>query len=257
MNRHERRAQKHSGAHGAQILRPGRTRRKIWVAVPSYGGSLESRTFVSLLHDMMQLFARGDKVFIDVDGHADIYLLRSQIVHRFLEDKDATDLIMIDSDVCWQPNGLLDLLDHPVDFVCGAYPKRSMTLQFPMRQLPQGIMADTGSGLAEVEGMPGGFMKMSRNMLEKMTEHYAPTLTYAEKYNSSGKLVRLFHPYDYTHDDGSRHSLSEDYSFCQRWRDMGGKVYVDVMITMGHVGKYEYAGQLGQFLETPKKENAA
>jgi hypothetical protein len=100
-------------------------------------------------------------------------------------------------------------------------------------------------------------MKCSRAMLEKMTDHYADTLTFADRYMPQGKCVRLFDPYHFTGSDGMRHALSEDYSFCQRWRDMGGKVYVDVMITMGHVGKYEYAGQLGQFLETPKKENAA
>jgi hypothetical protein len=38
---------------------------------------------------------------------------------------------------------------------------------------------------------------------------------------------------------------------------MGGKVYCDVMITMGHVGKYEYAGQLGAFMGATNKENAA
>ena len=56
---------------------------------------------------------------------------------------------------------------------------------------------------------------------------------------------------------GLKKVLAEDYAFCQRWRDMGGKVYCDVMITMGHVGKYEYAGQLGKFLEMEKKEDAA
>jgi hypothetical protein len=253
MNRHERRKLASIGE------RPTHKPRKIWVAMPCYGATMESRTFRSLLHDMMQLVNRGDQVFFHSDGHADIYLLRSQFVHRFLEDKDATDLVMIDSDVSWEANGLLDLLNHPVDMVCGAYPKRSIELQFPMRQLPQGIMADTGSGLAEVEGMPGGFMKCSRAMLEKMTEHYAPTLTYAERTTASGKLVRLFHPYDFTHTDGTLHSLSEDYAFCQRWRDMGGKVYCDVMITMGHVGRHEFAGQLGKFMDMEKqqKEQAA
>jgi hypothetical protein len=254
MNRHERRKLKSvSGTTQGK-------RRKIWVAVPCYTGSVHMATCRSLLHDMLQIVMRGDMVYLYTEGgHADIYLARAQIVTKFLDDKDATDLIMVDSDVSWQANGLLDLLDHPVDMVCGAYPKRDIKLQFPMRTLPQGIMADTGSGLAEVEGMPGGFMKLSRTMLEKMTEHYAPTLTFADKYMPEGKCVRLFDPYQFTHTDGSRHSLSEDYSFCQRWRDMGGKVYCDVMITMGHVGKYEYAGQLGAFLDMEKqdKEQAA
>jgi hypothetical protein len=252
MNRHERRKLKSIGGHEQT------KRRKIWVALPCYGGTVETATCRSLLHDMLQLIMRGDQVYLFTElGHADIYLLRAQIVTRFLEDPDATDLVMIDSDVSWQANGLLDLLDHPVDLVCGAYPKRDIKLQFPLRELPDGILADTGSGLAEVAGMPGGFMKCSRAMLEKMTDHYADTLTFADRYMPQGKCVRLFDPYHFTGPDGMRHALSEDYSFCQRWRDMGGKVFCDVMITMGHVGKYEYAGQLGQFLETPKKENAA
>lgn len=230
--------------------------RKIWLALPCYGGTIHVATLRSLMHDMMRLIMRGDMVFLFTEvGHADIYLARAQIVNRFLEDKGATDLVMIDSDVSWQAGGLLQLLDHPVDLVAGSYPKRDLPITFMMRS-DGPLMADTGSGLAEVWGMPGGFMRMRRGMLERMVEHYGPELTALDRYVPSGRTVHLFDPYWWTDDDGNRRALSEDYSFCQRWRDIGGKVFVDVDIAMGHVGQYEYAGTLGEWIEPPQTEAA-
>jgi hypothetical protein len=34
--------------------------------------------------------------------------------------------------------------------------------------------------------------------------------------------------------------LSEDWSFCQRWRALGGKIYSDSSIVLKHIGKFSY-----------------
>ena len=36
--------------------------------------------------------------------------------------------------------------------------------------------------------------------------------------------------------------LSEDYTFCRRWQNMGGKVYVDPHVILDHVGTYTFKG---------------
>jgi len=36
--------------------------------------------------------------------------------------------------------------------------------------------------------------------------------------------------------------LSEDYTFCQRWRKLGGKVWLDMRSPLKHVGAYEFQG---------------
>lgn len=41
---------------------------------------------------------------------------------------------------------------------------------------------------------------------------------------------------------------SEDYLFCNRWRDLGGAVWVDPEITLGHVGSYTYRGSVSEML---------
>ena len=40
--------------------------------------------------------------------------------------------------------------------------------------------------------------------------------------------------------DGGFRYLSEDYSFCERARSAGHKVFADTSIRLGHVGEYEY-----------------
>ena len=42
--------------------------------------------------------------------------------------------------------------------------------------------------------------------------------------------------------------LSEDYGFCHRWRQMGGRVWIDPTIRLGHVGAFTYAGAVEELL---------
>lgn len=235
--------------------------RKVWIGLPCYGGSLQVLTYKSLMHDIFRLAMGGTEVKVfDELGHADIYLLRAQIVASFLADKDATDLVMIDSDVGWEPGGLIKLLSHDVDLVAGSYPKRQDPITFMFRsELDEGgaLMGDPDTGLIEVWGMPGGFMRMKREALEKMVAHY-PDLEALDNMVPTGKTCRLFDPYWIRTSTGNR-VLSEDYAFCQRWRDMGGKVFMDASISMAHIGTKAYAGRLGDWTgeKIGTKEEAA
>jgi hypothetical protein len=42
---------------------------------------------------------------------------------------------------------------------------------------------------------------------------------------------------------------SEDFAFCRRWRDMGGKVYVDLNSKLQHAGQHLYRGDLIESLK--------
>lgn len=234
-------------------------RRKIWVALPCYGATVTVLTMKSLIHDMFRIVMNGDEVYIfDQLGHADIYLLRAQIVSHFLSDPDATDLVMIDNDVGWEAHGLQYLLDHDVDLVAGSYPKRQEPIQFMFRSAldaGEGLVGDPGTGLVEVWGMPGGFMRMRRGMLEKMVAHYKD-LEQIDPGTPSGKTTRIFDPLWFKTEAGNR-VLAEDYAFCQRWRDIGGKVYMDASISMAHIGTKAYMGRLGDWIDPAKQAEAA
>lgn len=225
--------------------------RKVWLALPCYGGTVHVNTMKSIVHDMFPIVLSGVDVKIyDEIGHADIYLLRAQIVENFLADADATDLVMIDSDVGWEPGGLQKLLAHDVDVVAGAYPKRQEPITFMFRsELDYGgkLVGDPETGLIEVYGMPGGFMRIKRHVLEKMRAHYDDALRMTDGFTVTRKVTRFFDPY-VIEDKYGRRCLSEDYAFCQRWRDIGGKVHLDASIGMIHIGNRIYEGKLGQFI---------
>ena len=234
-------------------------KKSIWLAIPSYGGQATIATYKSIIHDMFRLVMEGHTVRIfDEIGHADIYALRAQLVAHFLNDKNATDLIMIDSDVAWEPFGLQSLLSHDVDLVAGSYPKRKDPLEFMFRSAQDAgepLMGDPGTGLVEVWGMPGGFMRCRRAMLEKMVAAH-PELVAIDRDVPGGNTCRLFDPYwfDTIEADGTpaKRVLSEDYAFCQRWRDMGGNVYLDASIGMAHIGTKAFVGKLGEFMADAK-----
>lgn len=226
--------------------------KKVFIALPCYGGTVTTHTYKALMYDLFQLAMKGTEIRVfDELGHADIYLLRAQLVAHFLADENATDFVMVDSDVSWEPGGLAKLLEHDVDLVAGSYPKRQDPITFMFRSaLDEGgtLEGNPATGLVEVHGMPGGFMRCRRSMLEKMVEHYGPDLTARDGHTPQGKIVRLFDPYWIRGGESGNRCLSEDYAFCQRWRDMGGKVYLDASIGMAHIGTKAFFGRLGDFV---------
>lgn len=46
-----------------------------------------------------------------------------------------------------------------------------------------------------------------------------------------------------------RIKYGEDYSFCRRWRDIGGRVWIDPEIRMGHCGYKTFVGSVGEWLK--------
>lgn len=215
----------------------------VMVAIPAYTGQIHLGTMRSLFTDLLALQARGDAwTLMDECGSGLIADARALIVAKFLASPCDT-LVFIDSDVCWEAGALLKLLDHPVDFVAGIYPQRKDPITYAVRwKDDKELWAE--NGLLEVQGTPAGFMKLSRAMLEAMCEKYAHLAFHAENAPDK-KSIGLFS--DYWIGDCK---LGEDYAFGARWRDMGGKVWIDPEIRMGHVGYKTFNGHLGDWLRS-------
>lgn len=217
----------------------------VWIAIPAYTGTIHLATMRSIISDLLKLAERGDRVTVfDESGNAMIGDCRGLIVSKFLEG-DGTHLVFVDSDVSWQAGALLDLVDHDVDFVAGLYPQRRDPIDYCCQwDSSKSEIELSDKGLIEVLGVPAGFMCMSRGMLEKMVAHYADTQFHcAQAPNETA--YDLFGAYRI-----GRVKFGEDYSFCKRWRDIGGTVWVDPEIRMGHTGYKTFVGQVGEWLKS-------
>ena len=80
-------------------------------------------------------------------------------------------------------------------------------------------------------------------MVERMVRSY-PNLEFYTKDTKAEKAYALFDPYRI-----GRIKFGEDYSFCRRWRDIGGKVWLDPEIKLGHIGFKTFVGTIGSWLK--------
>lgn len=222
--------------------------KSVMLAIPAYTGTMSLLTNRSLMVDALELARSGVSLSInDEVGNTLIEDARAQMFSDFLESS-ATDLVFIDSDVAWVRGALPRLLSHPVDLVGGIYPQRREPLTFSVRTKEKDVYTvDPATGLVDVEGLHGGFMRITRVCAEKMASAYPDCLI-----ELKGKVIPdLFSRFKVP---GTHRKLGEDYAFCQRWMDIGGKVYLDAGFDMAHIGLKAYVGRFGRFVNAEAAE---
>ncbi len=233
--------------------------RKIWVNIPSYTGTVHAETMSSLMPEIVTLSLRGDHVEMHLElGSPLISDTRGIMVEKFLES-DADTFVFIDHDISgWEAGRLVRLIDQPVDIRAGIYPYRRDPIEFPVRwdtTKPE-LHADPETGLLEVWGVPAGFLVMSRVALEKMRSAYSPGLDVAWGDVKRGAYCAMFSELwgEPGPAEGSRLKYGDDYAFCERWRAIGGRLWIDPEITMNHIGLKTFTGSLGKWLRNRHKE---
>ena len=83
-----------------------------------------------------------------------------------------------------------------------------------------------------------GFLKVSRFALEKLWLASDP-------YTSEGEEHRMV--FDIKVENGDL--ISEDYVLCNKWKNLGYKVWLDPTITCNHIGIKKFKGDLNKFLD--------
>jgi hypothetical protein len=220
--------------------------RRVFIAVLSYTGTIWLPTHQSLQRDTIDLMQNGFDVREEgLMGCSYIHSARGQMVSLFLQS-DAEDLVFVDWDMVWNVGAMRRLLGHDEDVVAGDYPGRKEPLRYHARFLKRadGTMHDEirSDGLLEVSGAATGFMRIRRSVLERMVTDY-PDLIFEDN-DQAIKRCYLF----FGHLKDGRHLLSDDYSFCDLWRETGGKVYIDTEILLGHIGFKTFVGEYKRWL---------
>jgi predicted O-methyltransferase YrrM len=180
--------------------------------------------------------------YLLLSGNCHVDDARNHVVQEFLLT-DCASLVFLDADVSWEPSALIDLCRHNADVVGGVYPFRrddaESRLNMPVRMLP-GVVEPDERGLIEVEGLPAGFMRISRHALATLVQH-------APKYwNRNDRRSQMSVLFERTLSNGMR--WGGDLAFCAKWRAMGGKVYAAFEMRLGHTAKTVLTDSLGAVL---------
>ncbi len=162
---------------------------------------------------------------------------RHTIMHDFLKS-EATHLLFCDADIVpCDPSVVRAMLATGHEIIGGACPFRGETGQVVcnIRQVDKDRKAidtdDTSS--ARVNEVGTGFLLMARTALVAMCERYPELMYFADLPNAYGEPMWALFDTKIV----NRRFLSEDYFFCQLWRDMGESVYVYVPFEAEHWGR--------------------
>ena len=210
---------------------------RVHICMPCYGGMLTESTFMSYIKWSNAARQLGlDWTMETMTNESLISRARNTLTAKFLHNKDSTHLMFIDADIGWEPWHLLVMLNRDVDVIGGLYPMKSL----PVKWCVNGFAgAEEGpDGLQEVSKTGTGFMLIKRHVFEKLNAHPAtkPFL------NDIGLPAEL-NPYMKTYFDTAvreNRYYSEDWTFCENWRDIGGKVWIDKRVLLKHTGTYVF-----------------
>lgn len=225
--------------------------RSLFVAVPAYDGKLNIKTAFALAQLMPKALGLGVSVFLsDMSNCSIITMARNSLVNEFLKT-DATDMLFIDSDVIVTPDDVLRLLAQHTgrDVTAGMYPRRASDKKFflDLHYDENENFVFEGS-LMRVKRVGTGFMMISREIIEKLIAAH-PEWQYENK-DGNSTVAAVF---DFAVKDGK--FIGEDYLFCDRVAEAGGKVWVDVDISLPHIGTEAFTNNFREEVLIPMLEN--
>ena len=234
----------------------------IKIATPCFGGQVGHLYMLSVVRLLQEAPSLGfDASLALLGGDALVARARATLVAAFLDAPEATHLLFIDADLAFEPQQVARLLAADREFTAAFYPLKTIDwARLPQRHIGGEPLAE--AGLSYV-GLPcrgaearrdgrfvtavyagGGFQLLRRTAIERMIAaypetHFAATNTYPPPPEASQNLYALF---DSRIDPETGLYLSEDYAFCQRWRAIGGEIWLDLDSRLTHTGPHSFAG---------------
>jgi hypothetical protein len=214
---------------------------RLMVATPMYGGLNHDAWACSMMDLRQQADLLGVPLnVVTIRNESLVQRARNTCVAHFLAS-DATHLLFIDSDIGFPWQAVFRLLAHRRDVVGATYAKKKMgEAEFAFVPLPQGGV--TRTGLVEVHSLPTGFLMISRDAISRLIGAHAD-----KRYgvHASEGLPGAYRNHLYAIFDCELEGpnyWSEDYTFCQRWRRLGGQCWLDPHILLEHHGTARFHG---------------
>lgn len=194
---------------------------------------------------------------------------RNYVAREFLESP-CEWLMWIDSDIRFEPEDILALLETGYPFVGGAYGRKQVAWEpvikaarigldnperfattYVVNLLPEdaieGAVTFDGKGCCEVLDLPTGFLLTHRSVYEKMRDEF--DIAYTDDSTESRRPIWSFFECPIVEEGGRRRLLSEDYHLSRQWQRLGGKCMLHTGIELDHIGRHAFKGNRAVILD--------
>lgn len=206
----------------------------VCIGIPSIDGKPYAGTVDSLLAEQLLGYGKGVHFLVIWEiGCSLIGVARNKIAHKFINETKADVLVFVDADISWKGGEIARLAASEYDVIGGTYRAKTDEVKFHVRGDPQKV-----GTLYNVEGLPGGFIKISRKAFE--------TMDATAYFDDAGRPMKDFFPVG-MHEG---RMWGEDYGFCRLYGEAGGQVWLDPSIKLRHHdGNRFYDGDFEAWLE--------
>lgn len=218
----------------------------VFIAMPAFGRINSTETTMSLMSLPPALASRGISYCFSTQSYPDIDELRNMMLTLWFDRlPQCTHMLMVDADMGFEPELVLDMFAFDKPLVGCLYPKKTNPIDFVGRGASGHPRLDRG--FMEVEGVGFGVTLIRRDCLEAMLAQGAALSDDRIATHAAGPLLkdwgvtRLIRAFDKIEVPTGR--LSEDLSFCRRHRDCGGTVWAAAHHRITHVGPYGFSGR--------------
>ncbi len=206
--------------------------------VPCFGGQISEASFTSFVRFIAKAPQWGLEWSLDtLVNESLIPRGRNALVARAMQNQRATHLMFLDADIGFDPEYILMLLQEDVDVIGGGYPKKSLPIDYVINPMPNG---ENDANKAEVERIGTGFLLLKRGVFVRMAEAL-PELRYRDDCGLDPSINQHLYAYFECGLFGERVFMSEDWLFCNRWRQIGGQIFISKRFALTHVGSYAFS----------------
>ena len=193
---------------------------------------------------------------------------RNLCVSNFLEIQDPyTHFLFIDSDIEFQAETIFKMIEADKEVIAAPYPLKDINWEklqkrISNKELDSDTMSKMGftwpvkignqkqilveKGIIEVSHAPTGCMLIKKDVFYKMMDAY-PNLKIEQYSMINGKESTkpyYYNFFDTYHEPETKQYYGEDFGFCKRWTEIGGKCYLYIKDDITHIGEYKYTGNL-------------
>ncbi len=217
---------------------------KVYIVIPNQG-SIKADVTQCIVAEMNHLLMQGVEAVLNIRVRDSLITRsRDRAVAHFMAS-DCTHLLFWDSDIIPTEVGFVrKMLSAYLPLVAGAAPFKNDTghvvcvLDEAHQREDGRFEMPMACGCVEVKCAGTGIMLIERKVIDRLCEahqdkmyvSHVPGVVHRAEWALFQDCVR----------DMDR--LSEDWEFCARWRDLGGKVYVQPDLVFEHIGERAYTG---------------
>jgi hypothetical protein len=216
--------------------------RSVMLASPSHDGKVDVWHAAALAETCKIGVANGINVIpIYMSYDALVQRARNDIF-KLAADSKVDDLVFIDCDQDWYPMDFFKLLSHDVEVVGAPVPKKSDMESYNVKLTGEWKVED--NGLAIVDSVGTGFLRIRADAIAKIIES-------SKTYKEPHKEEPTPNVFEVTVKDDEL--ISEDVTFCNKWTELGGKVYIDPTINAAHTGVKRWVGNFYEWIKLARR----